>query len=176
MNPLSKNGNWIDAVKMSLPEHVGHLERNLTIVMTQHGLDEIDAHCCALAAAIVAGNGELAFEISMNGPLFGRSERELVTQAVVSMSIDNVYLAYLDAVDIAEYNSPKAHSLEVFDPIMTDETGKAAAYAFAAAVALKHSRTFALVELLKERNYSREQVQDIANIAAVVSSINKVVI
>jgi hypothetical protein len=176
MNPLSKNGNWIDAVKMSLPEHVGHLERNLTIVMTQHGLDEIDAHCCALAAAIVAGNGELAFEISMNGPLFGRSERELVTQAVVSMSIDNVYLAYLDAVDIAEYNSPKAHSLEVFEPIMTDETGKAAAYAFAAAIALKHSRTFALVELLKERNYSREQVQDIANIAAVVSSINKVVI
>jgi hypothetical protein len=176
MNPLSKNGNWIDAVKMSLPEHVGHLERNLTLTMTQHGLDEIDAHCCALAAAIAAGNGELAFEISMNGPLFGRPERELVTQAVVSMSIDNVYLAYLDAVDIAEYNSPKAHTLEVFEPIMTDETGKAAAYAFAAAIALKHSRTFALVELLKERNYSREQVQDIANIAAVVSSINKVVI
>jgi hypothetical protein len=144
--------------------------------MTTHGLDEIDAHCCALAAAIAAGNGELAFEISMNGPLFGRSERELVTQAVVSMSIDTTYLAYLDAVDIAEYNSPKSHSLEVFDPIMTDETGKAAMYAFAAAIVLKHSRSFALVELIKERNYSREQVQDIANIAAVISSINKVVI
>ena len=49
-------------------------------------------------------------------------------------------------------------------------------YAFAAAIVLKHSRTFALVELIKERNYSREQVQDIANIAAVISSINKVVI
>ena len=144
--------------------------------MTTHSLDEIDAHCAALAAAIAAGNGELAFEISMNGPLFGRSERELVTQAVVSMSIDTVYLAYLDAVDIAEYNSPKPHSLEVFEPIMTDETGKAAVYAFAAAIVLKHSRTFALAELLKERNYSREQVQDIANIAAVISSINKVVI
>jgi alkylhydroperoxidase family enzyme len=92
------------------------------------------------------------------------------------MSIDTVYLAYLDAVDIAEYNSPKSHSLEVFEPIMTDETGKAAVYAFAAAIVLKHSRTFALAELLKERNYSREQVQDIANIAAVISSINKVVI
>lgn len=176
MNPLSKNGNWIDAVKMSLPSHVSHLERNIDIAMNTHGLDEIDAHCAALAAAIAAGNGELAFEISMNGPLFGRSERELVTQAVVSMSIDTVYLAYLDAVDIAEYNSPKSHSLEVFEPIMTDETGKAAVYAFSAAIVLNHSRTFALAELLKERNYSREQVQDIANIAAVISSINKVVI
>lgn len=176
MNPLSQNGNWIDAVKMSLPEHVSHLERNLDIAMTTHGLDEIDAHCCALAAAIAAGNGELAFEISMNGPLFGLPEREIVTQAVVSMMIDSVYLEYLAAVDIAEYNSPKSHSLEVFEPIMTDETGKAAVYAFAAAIVLKHSRTFALVELLKGRNYTREQVQDIANIAAVVSSINKVVI
>jgi alkylhydroperoxidase family enzyme len=176
MNSLSQNGNWIDAVKISLPSHVSHLERNLNIAMTQHGLDEIDAHCCALAAAIASGNGELAFEISMNGPLFGRPERELVTQAVVSMSIDTVYLEYLAAVDITEYNSPKSHSLEVFEPIMTDETGKAAVYAFAAAIVLKHSRTFALVELLKERNYSSEQVQDIANIAAVISSINKVVI
>jgi alkylhydroperoxidase family enzyme len=176
MNLLSKNGNWIDAVKMSLPEHVGHLERNLDIVMTQHGLDEIDAHCCALAAAIAAGNGELAFEISVNGPLFGCSERELVTQAVVSMTIDSVYLDYLTAVDIAEYSSPKSYALEVVEPIMTDETGKAAAYAFAAAITLKHSRTFALVELLKEKNYSREQVQDIANIASVIASINKIVI
>jgi len=176
MNPLSKNGNWIDAVKMSLPEHMGHLERNLDIAMTKHGLDEIDAHCCALAAAIAAGNGELAFEISMNGPLFGRAERELVTQAVVSMSIDSVYLEYLDAVDIAEYNSPKSHPLEVFEPIMTDETGKAAMYAFVAAIVLKQGREFALVDLLKNRNYTREQVQDMATIAAVIASINKVII
>lgn len=169
-------GTWVDAVKNSIPEHLSHLERNFEIVMTQHSLDEIDAHACALAAAIASGNGELAFEISMNGPLFGRDERELVSQAVVSMSIDNVYLAYLDAVDIAEYNSPRAHSLEIFEPIMTDETGKAAAYAFAAAIVLKHNRTFALVELLKNRKLTREQIQDIANIAAVVASINKAVI
>ena len=176
MNPLSKNGNWIDAVKMSLPSHVSQLERNLDIAMNQHGLDEIDAHCCALAAAIAAGNGELAFEISMNGPLFGRPERELVTQAVVSMSIDSTYLEYLDAGDIVEYNSPKSHPLEIFEPIMTDETGKAAVYAFAAAIVLKHNRAFALIELLKNRNFTREQVQDIATIASVISSINKVVI
>ena len=170
------NGTWVDIVKTSIPEHLSHLERNFEIVMTHHGLDEIDAHACALAAAIASGNGELAFEISMNGPLFGRAERELVAQAVVSMSIDTVYLSYLDAVDIALYNSPKSHSLEIFEPIMTDETGKAAAYAFAAAIVLKHSRTFALVELLEKRKFSREQVQDIANIAAVVASINKAVI
>jgi alkylhydroperoxidase family enzyme len=170
------NGTWVDVVKTSIPEHLSHLERNFEIVMTQHGLDEIDAHGCALAAAIASGNGELAFEISMNGPLFGKDERELVAQSVVSMSIDNVYLEYLDAVDIADYNSPGSHSLEIFEPITTDETGKAAMYAFAAAIVLKHSRSFALVELLKDRKFTREQIQDIANIAAVVSSINKAII
>jgi alkylhydroperoxidase family enzyme len=170
------NGTWVDVVKTSIPEHLSYLERNFEIAMTQHGLDEIDAHGCALAAAIASGNGELAFEISMNGPLFGRDERELVSQAVVSMSIDSVYLSYLDASDIAEYNSPKPHPLEIFEPIMTDETGKTAVYAFAAAIVLKQNRAFALVDLLKSRNYTREQIQDIATIAAVVSSINKVII
>lgn len=170
------NGTWVDVVKTSIPEHLSYLERNFEIVMTLHGLDEIDAHACALAAAIASGNGELAFEISMNGPLFGRDERELVSQAVVSMSIDSVYLSYLDAADIAGYSSPKPHPLELFEPIMTDETGKAAMYAFAAAIVLKQSRTFALVELLKNRNYTREQIQDIAAIASVVASINKAII
>jgi hypothetical protein len=170
------NGTWINAVKNSIPENLSHLERNFEIVMTQHGLDEIDAHACALAAAIASGNGELAFEISMNGPLFGRNERELVSQAVVSMSVDSVYLSYLDAADIADYSSPKPHPLEIFEPIMTDETGKAAMYAFAAAIVLKQSRTFALVELLKNRNYTREQVQDVAAIASVIASINKAII
>ena len=175
---MSQFGNetWVNLVKNSIPEHLSHLERNFEIAMTQHGLDEIDAHACALAAAIASGNGELAFEISMNGPLFGRDERELVAQAVVSMSIDNVYLSYLDAVDISEYNSPRSHSLEIMEPIVTDKTDKAAMYAFAAAIVLKHSRSFTLVEMLKGRKLTREQVQDIANIAAVVSSINKAII
>jgi hypothetical protein len=169
-------GTWVDAVKASIPEHLSHLERNFEIAMTQHGLDEVDAHACALAAAIASGNGELALEISMNGPLFGKDERELVAQSVVSMSIDNVYLSYLDAADIADYDSPKPHPLEIFEPIMTDETGKAAMYAFAAAIVFKQSRAFALVELLKKRDYTREQIQDIAAIASVVSTFNKIVI
>lgn len=168
------NGTWVDAVKNSIPEHLSHLERNIEIVMTQHGLDEIDAHACALAAAIASGNGELAFEISMNGPLFGKVERELVAQAVVSISIDTVYLSYLDAADIADYPSSKPHPLEIFEPIVTDETGKAAMYAFVTAIVLQQNRAFALVELLNGRGYTREQVQGIAAIAAVISSINKI--
>jgi hypothetical protein len=169
------NGSWIEAVKNSLPEHLSHLERNLEIAMTQHQLDEVDAHACALAAAIASGNAELAFEISMNGPLFGRSERELVAQAVVSMSIDTVYLEYLDATYKSAVSNPP-HKLEIFEPIMSDKTGKAAVYAFAAAIVLKQSRSFALVELIKSRDYTDAQVQDIANIAAVISAINKVII
>jgi hypothetical protein len=69
------NGTWVDVVKTSIPEHLSYLERNFEIAMTQHGLDEIDAHGCALAAALASGNAELAFEISMNGPLFGKDEQ-----------------------------------------------------------------------------------------------------
>jgi hypothetical protein len=47
-------------------------------------------------------------------------------------------------------------------------------YAFAAAIVLQHSRAFALVEMIKSKDYTDAQVQDIANIAAVIASIIKV--
>ncbi len=58
--------SWVEQVKESIPDHSKDIKLNLDSVMNRSGLDEIDAHACAFAAALAAGNGDLAFEISMN--------------------------------------------------------------------------------------------------------------
>ena len=55
--------NWVEQIKNSIPDHAKDIRLNLDAVINRSGLDEVDAHACALAAAIAAGNGELAFEI-----------------------------------------------------------------------------------------------------------------
>ena len=167
------NGSWVDSVKLSLPEHAKFLETSLDIAMNQHSLTEIDAHCCALAAAISAGNGELAFEISVNGPLFGTDVREQVTQNVMSISLDRVYAEYIEATFKAGVSNPPYKLAKLDSEIETN----GALYALAAALVLGNSRlSFLLVELLKDNGYTAEQIQDVAHIAMVVSTINKVII
>ena len=60
--------SWVDQVKESIPDHAKDIKLNLDAVINRSGLDEVDAHACAMAAAISAGNGELAYENGMNGP------------------------------------------------------------------------------------------------------------
>ena len=167
------NGSWVESVKLSLPEHAKFLESSLDIAMNQNTLNEIDAHCCALAAAISSGNGELAFEISVNGPLFGNDVREQVTQNVISLSMDRVYAEYIEATFKAGVSNPPYKLTKLDAEIETS----GALYAFAAALVLGNSRlSFLLAELLKDNGYTPEQLQDVANIAMVVSTINKVII
>lgn len=172
MNPLSKNGNWLDTIKMSIPDHQGILEQNLDLVMTQHTLTEIEAHGCALAAATAVGNGELAFEIAMNGPLFGQDERQLISQIVVSLQADLVYKNYLEASNIAGLTNPASKLIK----LETSLESKGAVYALAAALVLGSNAAFVIMELLHEQGYTDQQIQDITNIAAVVSAFTKVVI
>jgi len=61
--PINVNGNWVDTVKDAIPDYCKDIKLNLESIMTRHGLDPVDAHACAYAAAIAANNGALAFEI-----------------------------------------------------------------------------------------------------------------
>jgi alkyl hydroperoxide reductase subunit D len=61
--PITVNGNWVETVKESIPDHAKDIKLNLDNIMKNHGLEPVDAHACAYAAAIAASNGGLAFEI-----------------------------------------------------------------------------------------------------------------
>lgn len=149
---LNKNGTWVDSVKTSLPEYASELGRNLTTMMTPVSLNEIEAHAVALAAAVASGNGELAFEISMNGPLFRNDEREKVLQAVIEQSVDSMQRA----------------------PIRS--SNKYTIYDLAAAFAFRSDRLTNIVMTLQRAGVTDAQIQEIEDIVSIVATINKVVI
>ena len=85
---ITLNRNWVNSLVVSLPEYADELGKNIQAAMTGEVLDEIDAHTCALAAAIADRNGELAFEIAMSDVLRGNDVREEIAKAVVDLMID----------------------------------------------------------------------------------------
>lgn len=175
MNPNFNNGNWVNSVKMSMPEHVSDLEKNLELVMTNNSLNEMDAHAVALAAAIASGNGELAFEISMNSPLFGSDDRQLVIRSVVAQSINSTFATYTRAASRLEYEVLSTN-METQN-LSTEEKTKYALYSMAAGLVFRYEWiVWNYMEVLKEEGYTDEQLRDITDIVCVVSAINKVVI
>ena len=51
INPITIGGDWVASVKESIPDHSKDIKLNLDAVINRSGLDPIDAHACALAAA-----------------------------------------------------------------------------------------------------------------------------
>lgn len=175
MNPTFNNGTWVDSVKMSMPEHAADLEKNLEIVMTKHSLNEIEAHGVALAAAIASGNGELAFEISMNGPLFGSEDRQLAVKSVVAQSINSTFATYSRAASRLEYETLTTN-METSE-LLPEEKTKYALYSMAAALVFRYEWiVWNYMEILKLAGYTDEQLRDITDIVCVVSAINKIAI
>ena len=173
--PFAQNGTWVDAVKMSLPEHVKDLENNLDIAMTRHGLSDTEAHGVALAAAIASNNGGLAFEISMNSPLFGSDDRELAMKSVIAQQINSTYATYSRAASRLEYETLPA-KMET-NELKPEEHVKYALYSMAAALVFRYEWiVWNYMEVLKTNGYNDEQLRDVADIVCVVAAINKVVI
>lgn len=175
MNPNFNKGTWVDSVKMSLPDHVADLEKNLELVMTKHGLDEIEAHGVALSAAIASGNNELAFEIAMNGPLFGSDDRQLITKSVVAQNINSTFATYSRAASRLEYKTLPTN-METSE-LLPEEKIKYALYSMAAALVFRYEwMVWNYMEILKLEGYTDEQIRDVTDIVCVVSSISKVAI
>jgi hypothetical protein len=86
---ISLNRNWVNTLTVSLPEYANELGKQIEVAMTEQVLDDIDAHACALGAAIATGNGELAFEIAMSDTLRGTEIREDIAKTVIDLMIDN---------------------------------------------------------------------------------------
>ena len=67
---ITLNGNWIEQVKESIPDHAKDIRLNLDSAINRSPLDPVDTHAVAYVSALAAGNGGLAFEIEHNSPLF----------------------------------------------------------------------------------------------------------
>jgi hypothetical protein len=154
MQPLIQPGNWVTAVTMSLPDYASQLGERLQAVMKDNSLSTVEAHSCALAAALAVGYGELALEISMSSELRGNDVREEVAASVLDMTINNVSWGCFTDLDI-----------------------KITPYNLAVAMVLKDELSIDVVRIgLKELDYADEQLIDIAKIAGLIPAIGRCLI
>lgn len=172
-NPITVNGNWIESVRDSFPDHAEDIKTNLLHIMENHGLEKVDAHGCAYAAALAASNGGLAFEIEMNSPLFmNDAEREATKAAAALMGRNNTWLTFAEIHDIED------ESFTAINSTHGVSRKKFYMYALAASIVGKcnHSIKFYADELVMKEGMSFPEISNIAKIASVVNAIGKIAI
>lgn len=170
--------NWVDQVKASIPDHAKDIKLNLDAVINRSGLDEIDAHACALAAAIMAGNGELAFEIGMNGPLMGAPEREAAKTAAALMGMNNIYYPFVEMTGDPNLKGlPAGLRMQAYATHGGVSKKKFEMYALCASIVGKcHFCIKSHYDILKSEGMTLQQLQSVGKIAAVINAVGKVAI
>lgn len=168
--------SWVDQVKESIPEHAKDIKLNLDAVMNRSGLDEVDAHACAFAAAIAANNGDLAFEISMNGPLMGTDEREAAKTAAALMGMNNVYYPFVEMTEDSDLKGlPPGLRMNAYANHGGVSKKKFEMYALAASIVGKcHFCVKNHYDVLKKEGMTVTELQAVGKIAAVVAAVGKV--
>jgi alkyl hydroperoxide reductase subunit D len=176
INPITIGGDWVANIKESIPDHSKDIKLNIDAVINRSGLDLVDAHACALAAAIASGNGELAFEIQMNGPLMGAEEREAAKTAASLMGQNNVWYPFVEmAGDEGMKGLPAGLRMNAYATHGGVSKKKFEMYSLAASIVGKcHFCVKAHYDTLKKEGMTTQELMSVGRIAAVVTAIGKV--
>lgn len=166
--------SWIDAIKEGLPDYAKDTKLNLDSVINRSTLDSSVANACALAAAMATGNGKLVSFIQSS--LEDTKERDAALTAASLMAMNNVWYPY---VEMAEDERLKGLPAQLRMNAIASHGGttedRFEAYSLAASIVGKcHFCVKAHFESLKKMGYSVEQLRDIGRIAAVITSVAKV--
>lgn len=170
--------SWVEQVKESIPDHAKDIKLNLDAVINRSGLDEVDAHACAFAAAIAASNGDLAFEISMNGPLMGTDEREAAKTAAALMGMNNVWYPFVEmAADESMKGLPAGLRMNAYATYGGVSKKKFEMYALAASIVGKCEFCVkSHYDLLKKEGMTTQELMAVGRIAAVIAAVGKIAI
>jgi alkyl hydroperoxide reductase subunit D len=167
---------WVDQVKAALPEYAKDTKLNLDAVIYRSALDKAEAEACALAAAVATGNGKI---VSL---LMGNIEDQVeVTAALTAaslMAMNNVWYPYVEmAEDERLTGLPAQLRMNAIATHGGTTQARFEAYSLAASIVGKcHFCVKAHYETLKKEGYSVEQLRDIGRIAAVMTSVCRVLI
>lgn len=169
--------NWVDRVKDSIPDHSKDIKLNLDAVINRSPLSVVDTHASALAAALAAGNGELAHAIITSGELneFAK-EVEAAKTAASLMGMNNVWYPYVEMTGDSDLkNLPAGLRMN--------------AYATHAGVTKKQFELYALIasiigkchfcvknhyDTLKKEGMTVQELHHAGKIAAVINAISKI--
>ena len=166
--------SWVNQIKEALPEYAKDTKLNLDAVINRSTLNSTVAQGCALAAAMATGNGKLVSFIQSG--LEDSKERDAALTAASLMAMTNVWYPF---VEMANDDRLKGLPAQLRMNAIATHGGTSKpnfeAYSLAASIVGKcHFCISAHYATLKEEGYSVEQLRDIGRIAAVITSVAKV--
>ena len=167
---------WVDALKEnSIPDYAKDTKLNIDAVIKRSSLPVEEAEAIALAAAFATGNSKLWTWV--HSQLTDRKEADAALTAASIMAQNNVWYPYVEMADDEQLKGLPAQ-LRMNAIASHGGTTKARfeAYSLAASIVGKcHFCVKAHYETLKQEGYSVEQLRDIGRIAAVMTSVSRVV-
>ena len=166
--------SWVEQTKEGLPEYAKDTKLNLDSVINRSSLDIAEANACALAAAMATGNGKLVSFIQSN--LEDARERDAALTASSLMGMNNVWYPYVEMADDANLKGlPAQLRMNAISTHGGTTKERFEAYSLAASIVGKcHFCVKSHYDNLKKMGYSVEQLRDIGRIAAVITSVAKV--
>lgn len=165
---------WVDQLKEGLPEYAKDTKLNLDAVIKRSTIDPEQAEAVALAAAFATGNGKLVTFIQSG--IENVTERDAALTAGAIMAQNNIWYPYVEMADDTNLAGLPAQ-LRMNAIASHGGTTKARfeAYSLVASIVGKcHFCVKAHYETLKKEGYSVEQLRDIGRIAAVITSVARV--
>jgi lipoyl-dependent peroxiredoxin subunit D len=166
--------SWVDQIKEALPDYAKDTKLNLDSVINRSTLDITVANGCALAAAMATGNGKLVTFIQSG--MEDAKERDAALTAASLMGMNNVWYPYVEMVDDPNLAGLPAQ-LRMNAIATHGGTTKVnfEAYSLASSIVGKcHFCVKAHYDTLKKEGMTVEQLRDIGRVAAVITSVAKV--
>ena len=166
--------SWVDQIKEALPDYAKDTRLNLDSVVNRSTLDPVEANGCALAAAMATGNGKLVTFIQSG--IDDATERDAALTAASLMAMNNVWYPYVEmAEDERLTGLPAQFRMNAISSHGGTTKARFESYSLAASIVGKcHFCVRAHYETLKKEGYSVEQLRDIGRIAAVITSVARV--
>ena len=166
--------SWVEQIKEGLPEYAKDTKLNLDSVINRSTLDITEANACALAAAMATGNGKLVSFIQSN--LEDARERDAALTASSLMGMNNVWYPYIEMADDPNLKGlPAQLRMNAISTHGGTTKERFEAYSLAASIVGKCEFCVkAHYDGLKTMGYTVEQLRDIGRIAAVITSVAKV--
>ena len=168
--------SWVDQIKEALPEYAKDTKLNLDSVIRRSTLNIDEAECVALAAAVATGNGKIVSV--MLGNIINDVERDAAMTAASLMAMNNVWYPFVEmAEDERLTGLPAQLRMNAIASHGGTTKARFEAYSLAASIVGKcHFCVKAHYETLKQEGYTVEQLRDIGRIAAVMTSVCRVLV
>jgi len=164
---------WVDSIKEGLPEYAKDTKLNLDAVIKRSALPVEEAEGCAISAAMATGNGKLLSFIMSS--MADAKERDAALTAASLMGMNNVWYPYVEMVGGALEGIPPQLRMNAISTHGGTTKARFEAYSLAASIVGKcHFCVKAHFDTLKAEGYSTDQLRDIGRIAAVITSVAKV--